>query len=114
MLVYECYIFNFVRNILYMHSDLAKIISETRLKVAALKGKLGNLNEENSILKNRLTALEDQNRILKGDLDVKNNDIKMLKLARKVAGGDTDTQGVKRQINELVSEIDRCMALLNG
>jgi hypothetical protein len=31
-----------------------------------------------------------------------------------VAGGNTDTQGVKRQINELVNEIDRCVALLNG
>ena len=48
------------------------------------------------------------------ELDEKNKNIKMLKLARNVAGGNTDTQGVKRQINELVNEIDRCVALLNG
>jgi len=97
-----------------MHSDLALIISETKLKVAALKDKLESLNKENRTLENRLTALGDQNKMLSEELDEKNNDIKMLKLARKVAGGSTDTQGVKRQINELVSEIDRCMALLNG
>lgn len=97
-----------------MHSDLAKIFSETKLKIAALKDKMEAFAEENRSLKNKVTALEDQNKLLNEDLDEKNNDIKMLKLARKVAGGNTDTQGVKRQINELVNEIDRCMALLNG
>jgi predicted nucleic acid-binding Zn-ribbon protein len=97
-----------------MHSDLAKIISETKLKIGALKDKLEALRKENQILKNRLTAVEDQNKLMREEVGVKNNDIKMLKLARNVAGGNTDTQGVKRQINELVNEIDRCMALLNG
>jgi len=97
-----------------MHSDLAKIISETKLKIVALKDKLDSLNGENRILKNRLSALEDQNKMLTEEVGEKDNDIKMLKLARKVAGGNTDTQGVKRQINELVNEIDRCVALLNG
>jgi predicted nucleic acid-binding Zn-ribbon protein len=97
-----------------MHSDLAKIISETKFKIDALKDKLEALYKENQILKNRLTAAEDQNKLMNEEVDEKNNDIKMLKLARKVAGGNTDTQGVKRQINELVNEIDRCMALLNG
>ena len=97
-----------------MHSDLAIIFSETKLKIAALKDKMEALKQENRVLKNRVTALEDQNKLLNEDVNEKNNDIKMLKLARNVAGGNTDTQGVKRQINELVSEIDRCMALLNG
>jgi predicted nucleic acid-binding Zn-ribbon protein len=97
-----------------MHSDLAKIISETKLKIGALKDKLEALRNENQILKNRLTAVEDQNKLMREEVGEKNNDIKMLKLARNVAGGNTDTQGVKRQINELVNEIDRCMALLNG
>jgi len=97
-----------------MHSDLAKIFSETKLKIAALKYKTEALKQENRLLKNREAALEDQNKLLNEEIDEKNNNIKMLKLARKVAGGNTDTQGVKRQINELVNEIDRCMALLNG
>ena len=97
-----------------MHSDLAKIISETKLKVKALKDKLEACKKENIELENRTTALEDQNKLLHLELDEKNKNIKMLKLARNVAGGNTDTQGVKRQINELVSEIDRCVALLNG
>jgi predicted nucleic acid-binding Zn-ribbon protein len=96
-----------------MQSDLAKIISETKFKIGALKDKLEAIDRDNRSLKNRLIAVEDQNKLLKEEIDEKNNDIKMLKLARKVAGGNTDTQGVKRQINELVSEIDRCMALLN-
>lgn len=97
-----------------MHSDLAKIISETKLKVIAIKDKLEACDKDNTALKNRVTALEDQNKLLHLELDEKNKNIKMLKLARNVAGGNTDTQGVKRQINELVNEIDRCVALLNG
>jgi chromosome segregation ATPase len=97
-----------------MHSDLTKIISETKLKVKALKDKLEACDKDQSELKNRVTALEDQNILLHLELDEKNKNIKMLKLARNVAGGNTDTQGVKRQINELVNEIDRCVALLNG
>jgi len=97
-----------------MQSDLAKIISETKLKVKALKDKLEACDKVNSELNNRLTALEDQNKVLNLELDEKNKNIKMLKLVRNVAGGNTDTQGVKRQINELVNEIDRCVALLNG
>ena len=97
-----------------MQSDLAKIISETKLKVRALKGKLEACDKDYSELKNKLTALEDQNKVLRMEMDEKNKSIKMLKLARNVAGGNTDTQGVKRQINELVNEIDKCVALLNG
>jgi len=97
-----------------MQSDLAKIISETKLKVKALKDKLETCDKDNRELRNRITALEDQNKMMNLELDEKNKNIKMLKLARNVAGGNTDTQGVKRQINELVNEIDRCVALLNG
>ena len=72
-----------------MQSDLAKIISETKLKVTALKDKLEACDKVTIELRNRLTALEDQNKVLNLEVDEKNKNIKMLKLARNVAGGNT-------------------------
>ena len=62
-----------------MQSDLAKIISETKLKVNALKDKLEVCDKDNRELKNRLTALEDQSKLMSLELDEKNKSIKMLK-----------------------------------
>ena len=45
-----------------MQTDLAKIISETKLKVKALKDKLEACDKDNRELRNRMTALEDQNK----------------------------------------------------
>ena len=97
-----------------MHPEIAAILSEIGYKVNALKEKLEAVENENTELKNQLLALKVKNKELIEEMDEKDKKIKLLKLARKMAGDNTDTQGVKRQINELVNEIDRCMALLNG
>lgn len=97
-----------------MRSDLVTLIADTKLRVSALKENLDGLKEENRLKESKISALEDQVSELRSTLQEKDEKIKLLKLARKVAGGSTDTQGVKRQINDLVTEIDRCIALLNG
>ena len=97
-----------------MQIEIATLIIETNAKLKALKDKLEAIQNENLKLTDNLVALEKENSRVVKELDEKNEKIKILKLANNMAGDNTDTQGVKRQINELVNEIDRCMTLLNG
>lgn len=54
--------------------------------------------------------LAEQNEVIK-DLEERN---KILKLAKSLNGNtDENITGIKLKINELVKEIDRCVALLN-
>lgn len=54
--------------------------------------------------------LAEQNEVIK-DLEERN---KILKLAKTLNGNtDENITGIKLKINELVKEIDRCVALLN-
>ena len=96
-----------------MSSELPVILKSIQKKVALLSDKQQNLEAENKQLLNQMAAIELRNMELQRQMEEKDESIKTLKLARKMAGDSTDTQGVKRQINELVKEIDKCVALLN-
>ena len=65
-----------------------------------------SLNQQLSSL--QLQLEENQNRI--SDLKEKN---KILKLSSSLQGKGDDTKATKQQINELVREVDKCIALLN-
>ena len=65
-----------------------------------------SLNQQLSSL--QLHFEENKNRI--SDLKEKN---KILKLSASLQGKGEDTKATKQQINELVREVDKCIALLN-
>lgn len=65
-----------------------------------------SLNQQLSSL--QLQLEENRNRI--SDLKEKN---KILKLSVSLQGKGEDTKATKQQINELVREVDKCIALLN-
>lgn len=96
-----------------MSSDLATVVESIKKKLTLISEKQRSLKSDNNQLLNQIAALELKNIELQNRLDEKEENIKTLKLARTMAGDSTDTQGVKRQINELVKEIDKCVALLN-
>ena len=96
-----------------MSSDLPIILKSIHNKLVLLSDKQRRLESENRELLNQLAAMELRNSELIKGMEEKEENFKTLKLARKMAGDNTDTQGVKRQINELVKEIDKCVALLN-
>jgi len=96
-----------------MSSDLATVVESIKKKLTLISEKQRSLKSDNNQLLNQIAALELKNIELQNSLDEKEENIKTLKLARTMAGDSTDTQGVKRQINELVKEIDKCVALLN-
>jgi predicted nuclease with TOPRIM domain len=96
-----------------MSSGLPILLESIQKKLDLLQEKQGRLEEENRNLLNELAAIKLRNSELLKQMDEKEESFKTLRLARKMAGDNTDTHGVKRQINELVKEIDKCVALLN-
>jgi hypothetical protein len=92
--------------------DLSVLVSGIQYKVVLLKDRLNKLESENrkllAIHKELTQTVEKQDYILK-KLEEKNEVLKFSKVLEK--GKDiTDT---KLKINELVREIDKCLALLN-
>ncbi len=96
-----------------MPTELPLILNSIQKKLLLLSDKQDRLEVENKQLLNQIATVELRNIELLNEVDEKNESIKTLKLARKMAGDNTDTQGVKSQINELVKEIDKCVGLLN-
>ena len=96
-----------------MSSELPIIIKSIQKKLVLLNDKQNRLEVENKQLLNQIAAIELRNIELQKKMEEKEENFKTLRLARKMAGDNTDTQGVKRQINELVKEIDKCVTLLN-
>jgi len=91
-------------------SDIVKTIDS---KVEKLILRCGDLQDANAQLAkdNALLAvqLEDQQAVI-DDLNEKN---KMLKIAGALSGDGEEQSEAKQKINELVREIDKCIALLN-
>lgn len=67
--------------------------------ILTLQEELRELKRSDGVLRARVTELEQENEVLR---------------AVKVAPAASDRSGSKERIDELVIEIDRCLALLNN
>ena len=88
--------------------------------VQTIDSKVDNLIQRCDRLQDANAKLEKDNAALTGQLDEKqqeidelNNKNKMLKVAGALSGDGADQSEAKQKINELVREIDKCIALLN-
>ncbi len=95
-------------------------MSEVSTNVQSILGKLEHLNIKMDKLKADNRQLLDENRKLKGSLAEEQNqkdkiqeDHDRLKMAKSLVTTINDRAGMKFKVNELVKEIDRCIALLN-
>ena len=94
-------------------SEVSPIIAQISTKVDALAGKLQEVRDEKKAIEKELGNLSNkltgqQNEI--ADLKEQN---KLLKMAGSINGTSENNAEMKWKINELVKEIDKCMALLN-
>lgn len=89
-------------------------------KINAIKNKTGKLvslykdiRSENEVLK--ATFSESSKKITEQQAQIKNlqDEIKTLKLSKFIAKPN-DTHDIKLKINELVREVDKCLALINN
>jgi predicted nucleic acid-binding Zn-ribbon protein len=85
-----------------LKNNLSLLISKQEQLVGdrtKLEEHIEKLQEQLSASNERIRSLEEQNR--------------QLRLAKAVSGGDENSGEAKDKINELVREIDKCLALLN-
>lgn len=82
-------------------------------KLVKIKASQDSLKKENQMLKERSTSLSRE----LGDLQVKFQELKKenerLKLAKTLVSKTSDKAEMKYKVNEMVREIDKCIALLN-
>ncbi|MBS1547690.1 MAG: hypothetical protein JST38_15795 [Bacteroidetes bacterium] len=67
--------------------------------IASLEASMQNQSREAEVLRARIKELEQENGVLR---------------TAKAPEGETGREGKKEKIDELVQEIDRCLALLNN
>jgi len=79
---------------------LARTQSDLRNENTELKSRNDELEQLVTQQKNALTELEEQN--------------KVVKIAKAVTEDDDDRKEQRKRLNELVREIDKCIALLNN
>ena len=90
-------------------------INEIRSFINGLKEKLNTKIQENNKLNEDVLSASDEINNLKTKISDLNENVKMLKLASQIDGNEVgSTKDVKLMINEMVREIDKCIALLNN
>ncbi|MFN4234531.1 MAG: hypothetical protein ACK4IK_06970 [Bacteroidia bacterium] len=93
-----------------MQDLIKQLLEKTKLLSEKYQQLLIRNNELEFQLAELKLKIEQQNEIIK-DLEERN---KILKLAKSLNGNaDENISGIKLKINELVKEIDKCVALLN-
>ncbi|MBM78686.1 MAG: hypothetical protein CL846_09400 [Crocinitomicaceae bacterium] len=89
-------------------------VQEIKSFVENLQKKKESVDLKNTQLEKELAQIKDDKKNLLNEIDSLNEKIKMLKLAKKIEGsGDEKNKDLKLMINEMVREIDKCIALIN-
>lgn len=88
-------------------------LNEIRSFIKSLKEKLNSKIQENNKLNQEILSAGEEITHLKTKISDLNENVKMLKLASQIDGNEVgSTKDVKLMINEMVREIDKCIALL--
>ena len=88
-------------------------LNEIRSFIKSLKEKLNSKIQENNKLNEEILSAGEEITHLKTKISDLNENVKMLKLASQIDGNEVgSTKDVKLMINEMVREIDKCIALL--
>lgn len=82
-------------------------------KLSKVKKKLDSFSAENDQLKQRVRLLEQKLTEESGNNQNVKAEYERLKLAKSLVSSSNDKAEMKFRVNELVKEIDKCIALLN-
>ena len=96
-----------------MSADQLEIFEGIRQKIQTVKARLKTQQEENIRLKKQNKELQNivqQKQLLIEELEQENQ---KLSLVKGIKGDGGDDQEARIQINRIVREIDKCIALLN-
>ncbi len=96
-----------------MSSEQTEIFEGIKQKIQSVKVRLKAQQEENTLLKQQFADLQNavqQKQLLIEELEQKNQ---KLSLVKGIMAEGEGTQDARIQINRIVREIDKCIALLN-
>ena len=89
-------------------------LNDIRKFINVLNDNLTDKMQENTNLNQEISKCKTEINTLKSNISQLNEQVKMLKLASQIDGIEVgSTKDVKLMINEMVREIDKCIALLN-
>ena len=89
-------------------------INDIRKFINVLNDNLTDKMQENTNLNQEISKCKTEINTLKSNISQLNDQVKMLKLASQIDGNEVgSTKDVKLMINEMVREIDKCIALIN-
>jgi predicted nuclease with TOPRIM domain len=86
--------------------SIKRKLDQLRENHATLKAENANLSERNAELEAKLREVSEEKRVLQKDYD-------RIKLAKTLVSSTGDKAEMKFRVNEMVREIDKCIALLN-
>jgi len=88
-------------------------INSIKSKLVKIKTKQDRLESENAKLKDRAAQLEIELKEVKSQSQNLEKNYDRVKLAKTLVSTSGDKAEMKFRVNELVREIDKCIALLN-
>ena len=89
-------------------------INEIREYVKGLQKSINGYRENEEKMASQLKKIDEEKSNLQNEINQLQEQIKLLKLAKQLEGDSVqDTKEVKLKINEMVREIDKCIALMN-
>ncbi len=91
--------------------DISILVSGVKKKAERLIVKHGELSDKNEKLSNEIEKIKQELNEKNQQVSELNDKVKLLKIAGSVEG--ESTKEVKLKINEMVREIDKCIAQIN-
>ena len=89
-------------------------INEIREYVKGLQKSINGYRENEEKIASQLKKLDEEKTNLQNEINQLQEQVKLLKLAKQLEGDSVkDTKEVNLKINEMVREIDKCIALMN-
>jgi len=89
------------------------VINELNFKIEKLIKRYISSLEQNKSLESKMENLQSELEEVKRENKTLNEKLKTTKVANAISGGDGSYEA-KMRINQLVREIDKCIALLNN
>lgn len=94
-------------------SEVSQRMRQVIAKLSKVSSRLDALTSENALLKRDLAAAKARNTDLEMRIAALDEDFNRVKLAKTVVTASGDKVEMKFRVNEMVKEIDKCIALLN-
>lgn len=94
-------------------SEVSKKVDSIQAKLGKLSRRLEKLTSENERLQRSQLDLERKLDLGNRKIEAMQTDHNRVKLAKTLVSNSSDKAEMKFRVNELVREIDRCIALLN-